>query len=113
MKLLFDQNLSFKLCRLLADSFDAMTTDRPYRKHLPLADVLEDFRANTGTQFAPEVVCAFCRAFLKEIEGAAKEQRLIKLLGKNYEHVESVSPILSQMISDLDGGAMSASASSH
>jgi HD-GYP domain-containing protein (c-di-GMP phosphodiesterase class II) len=53
----------------LADSFDAMTTDRPYRKKLPLEDVLEDFRANTGTQFDPEVVCAFCRAFLNEIEG--------------------------------------------
>jgi len=97
----------------LADSFDAMTTDRPYRKKLPLADVLEDFRANTGTQFAPEVVCAFCRAFLKEIEGTAKEQRLIKLLGKNYDHVENVSPLLSQMISDLDSGAMSATASGH
>jgi len=43
----------------LADSFDAMTTDRPYRKKLALADVLEDFRRNTGTQFDPAVVCAF------------------------------------------------------
>src|SRR5712672_572493 len=86
----------------LADSFDAMTTDRPYRKHLPLADVLEDFRVNTGTQFEPAVVCAFCRAFLKEIEGTSKEKRLIKLLGKNYDNAESVSPLLSQLISDLD-----------
>src|SRR6266403_2210603 len=92
----------------LADSFDAMTTDRPYRKHLPLADVLEDFRVNTGTQFEPAVVCAFCRAFLKEIEGASKEKRLIKLLGKNYQDVESLSPLLNSLISDLDGGAMTA-----
>ena len=99
----------------LADSFDAMTTDRPYRKHLPLADVLEDFRVNTGTQFEPAVVCAFCRAFLKEVEGASKEKRLIKLLGKNYDNVESVSPLLSQLISDLDrnGGVHAASAIGH
>ncbi len=99
----------------LADSFDAMTTDRPYRKHLPLADVLEDFRLNTGTQFEPAVVCAFCRAFLKEIEGTSKEKRLIKLLGKNYDNVESVSPLLSQLISDLDGndGARAAGAVGH
>jgi len=99
----------------LADSFDAMTTDRPYRKHLPLADVLEDFRVNTGTQFEPAVVCAFCRAFLKEIEGSSKEKRLIKLLGKNYDNVESVSPLLSQLISDLDrnGGVHAASAIGH
>jgi HD-GYP domain-containing protein (c-di-GMP phosphodiesterase class II) len=87
----------------LADSFDAMTTDRPYRKHLPLADVLEDFRVNTGTQFEPAVVCAFCRAFLKEIDGTSKEKRLMKLLVKNYDNVESVSPLLTQLISDLDG----------
>ncbi len=99
----------------LADSFDAMTTDRPYRKRLPLADVLEDFRVNTGTQFEPKVVCAFCRAFLKEIDGTAKDKRLMKLLAKNYDNVESVSPILSQLLSDLDGnGEMrAASAAGH
>src|SRR5437016_2398722 len=99
----------------LADSFDAMTTDRPYRKKLPLTDVLEDFRANTGTQFEPAVVCAFCRAFLKEIDGSSKERRLIKLLGKNYDNVESVSPLLTQLISDLDsnGGARAAIVAGH
>ncbi len=99
----------------LADSFDAMTTDRPYRNRLPLADVLEDFRANTGTQFEPAVVCAFCRAFLKEIEGTSKEKRLMKLLGKNYDDVESVSPLLTQLISDLDGNGdfRAASAAGH
>src|SRR2546425_999337 len=97
----------------LADSFDAMTTDRPYRKKLPLEDVFNDFRANTGTQFAPEVVCAFCRAFLKEIEGTSKEKRLMKLLGRNYDNVESVSPLLNQLISDLDGGAKAATGTSH
>jgi HD-GYP domain-containing protein (c-di-GMP phosphodiesterase class II) len=99
----------------LADSFDAMTTDRPYRNRLPLADVLEDFRLNTGTQFEPAVVCAFCRAFLKEIEGTSKDKRLMKLLAKNYDNVESVSPILSQLISDLDGNGdmRAASAAGH
>jgi HD-GYP domain-containing protein (c-di-GMP phosphodiesterase class II) len=94
----------------LADSFDAMTTDRPYRKRLALADVLADFRANTGTQFEPAVVCAFCRAFLKEIEGTSKEKRLMKLLGKNYEDVESLSPLLNSLIADLNGGTMTAGA---
>jgi HD-GYP domain-containing protein (c-di-GMP phosphodiesterase class II) len=94
----------------LADSFDAMTTDRPYRKRRPLEDVLEDFRANTGTQFEPAVVCAFCRAFLKEIEGTSKEKRLMKLLGKNYDKLESLSPLLNSLISDLDVGAMTVGA---
>jgi HD-GYP domain-containing protein (c-di-GMP phosphodiesterase class II) len=97
----------------VADSFDAMTTDRPYRKRLPLEDVFVDFRENTGTQFAPEVICAFCRAFLREIEGTSKEKRLMKLLGRNYDHVEDVGPLLNQLISDLDGGAMAATATTH
>jgi len=96
----------------LADSFDAMTTDRPYRKKLPLEDVFQDFRANTGTQFEPAVVCAFCRAFLKEIDGT-KERRLLNLINRNYDHVERMSPLLSQLISDLDGGAVAASATTH
>ncbi len=93
----------------LADSFDAMTTDRPYRKKLPLEDVLEDFRANTGTQFDPDVMCAFCRAFLNEIEGR-KEKRLLNLLKRNYDNVENVSPLLNQLISDFDGGSLAATA---
>jgi HD-GYP domain-containing protein (c-di-GMP phosphodiesterase class II) len=94
----------------LADSFDAMTTDRPYRKRIPLEDVFADFRENTGTQFEPAVVCAFCRAFLKEIDGTSKDKRLIKLLGKNYDNVESLSPLLSSLIADLNGSTMTVGA---
>ena len=92
----------------LADSFDAMTTDRPYRKRLPLEDVLIDFRANTGTQFDPAVVCAFCRAFLKEIEGK-KERRLLNLLNRNYDNLESVTPLLNQLLTEFDGSQIAAS----
>jgi hypothetical protein len=91
----------------VADSFDAMTTDRPYRKRRPLEEIVADLRANTGTQFAPEVVCAFCRAFLKEISGDAKA-RIVRLLGKNYDNVEGLSPLLSELISDLDKGGLAA-----
>jgi HD-GYP domain-containing protein (c-di-GMP phosphodiesterase class II) len=84
-----------------------MTTDRPYRKKLPLTDVLEDFRQNTGTQFDPAVVCAFCRAFLNEIEGK-KERRLLNLLNRNYDDLEGVTPILNQMLTEFDGAALAA-----
>ncbi len=97
----------------LADSFDAMTTDRPYRKRLPLADVFNDFRANTGTQFAPEVVCAFCRAFLKEIDGSSNETRISRLLAKSYGNLESLRPLLSALISEFDTNALASSATTH
>ncbi|CAN5456134.1 hypothetical protein BH20ACI3_BH20ACI3_23980 [soil metagenome] len=54
----------------LADSFDAMTTDRPYKTLRSFEDVIQDFRQNTGTQFDSQVVLALSRALLKEIIGA-------------------------------------------
>lgn len=40
----------------LADSFDAMTSDRTYRKALPLETVIGEIRKHAGTQFDPELV---------------------------------------------------------
>jgi hypothetical protein len=40
----------------LADCFDAMSSDRTYRKALPLEAVVDEVRKCAGTQFAPEVV---------------------------------------------------------
>lgn len=47
--------------RILAvvDSFDAMVTDRPYRKAMPPWKAVEEIAAMTGTQFDPRVVEAF------------------------------------------------------
>lgn len=50
----------------LADTFDAMAQSRPYRKALPLEAVLEEIRAESGKQFAPDVVAAFFNAKLYE-----------------------------------------------
>ncbi|TEB13493.1 HD domain-containing phosphohydrolase [Pelotomaculum propionicicum] len=50
----------------VADAFDAMTTDRPYRKAMSLQIALEELWANSGTQFDPEVVRAFFEAFEKD-----------------------------------------------
>jgi ribonuclease P protein subunit RPR2 len=43
----------------VADSFDAMTSDRPYRDAMPLALALEEIAAGAGVQFDPVVVEAF------------------------------------------------------
>ena len=37
----------------VADAFDAMLTDRPYRQGLPLDGALEEIERNAGTQFDP------------------------------------------------------------
>ncbi len=43
----------------VADAYDAMTSDRPYRKALEEADVLAQFRKYAGSQFDPRVLEAF------------------------------------------------------
>jgi HD-GYP domain-containing protein (c-di-GMP phosphodiesterase class II) len=85
----------------LADSFDAMTTDRPYRRRRSFEDVVRDLRENSGTQFDGKVVAAFARALLKEVNGATKERRITKMLGKDYLQGENVSTLLSDLITDL------------
>lgn len=39
----------------LADSFDAMTTDRPYRKAFPISRALREISSGRGRQFDPEM----------------------------------------------------------
>ena len=40
----------------VADSFDAMTSDRPYRRGVPVEEALDELRRCSGTQFDPFAV---------------------------------------------------------
>ncbi|MCM8787497.1 MAG: two-component system response regulator, partial [Candidatus Omnitrophica bacterium] len=43
----------------LADAFDAMTTDRPYRKAYSFTEAIKEIKKNRKKQFSPKVVDAF------------------------------------------------------
>jgi len=86
----------------LADSFDAMTTDRPYRRRRSFEDVVQDLRENSGKQFDGKVVAAFARAILKEVRGETKDRRITKMLGKSYLEGEHVETLLTDLIADLE-----------
>jgi hypothetical protein len=85
----------------LADSFDAMTTDRPYRRRRTFEDVVRDLRENSGKQFDGKVVAAFAKAILKEVTGETKERRITKMLGRSYLEDENVPALLTDLIADL------------
>ncbi len=61
-----------RLARIMsvADCFDAMASNRPYRKRMERTLVLKIIRENSGTQFDPEAVDAFFRIVdqIKETE---------------------------------------------
>jgi HD-GYP domain-containing protein (c-di-GMP phosphodiesterase class II) len=78
---------------IVADSFDAMTTDRPYRDGLSHEAALAEIERNAGTQFHPAVAKAFVAVQrdldpttvltpeeLEEIRGASAPYR-IRLVG--------------------------------
>lgn len=52
----------------VADAFDAMVTDRPYRKGMQPWNAVEEIIAKAGKQFDPEVVNAFKRVISQKIE---------------------------------------------
>jgi HD-GYP domain-containing protein (c-di-GMP phosphodiesterase class II) len=85
----------------LADSFDAMTTDRPYKRRRPANEIVEDLQRNSGKQFAPELVTAFFNGMLKELTGETKQKRFRRLLGKDYMEAEGIVPMLKNALNGM------------
>jgi HD-GYP domain-containing protein (c-di-GMP phosphodiesterase class II) len=61
----------------LADTFDAMTTDRPYRRALPIHAALEEIEDHAGTQFDPELA----RAWVELVEEMERADGALQMLG--------------------------------
>lgn len=59
----------------LADCYDAMTSDRPYRKGLPVEVALQEIEKNAGIQFDPELAQAFL-AMMRDQIGRTADMRL-------------------------------------
>jgi len=52
-----------------ADTFDALTSERPYREALSLEDALKEIRRHIGTQFDPQIVEALEKIVMRKIMG--------------------------------------------
>ena len=66
-------NLIVSDSRIVAviDAWDAMTSDRPYRKALGRDIAVAELRKGAGTQFDPKIVDAFLAVELAEAEASA------------------------------------------
>jgi putative nucleotidyltransferase with HDIG domain len=60
----------------VADTFDAITSDRPYRAGLPLQEAISIITTQSGKQFAPDVVAAFCRLMDSSIPLHETDERI-------------------------------------
>jgi putative nucleotidyltransferase with HDIG domain len=71
----------------LADAFDSMASDRPYKEALPRERILEELTTGSGTQFAPGVVDVFVEA-LKGTEDF--QQRIAEIYSRKDQHVSAL-----------------------
>jgi HD-GYP domain-containing protein (c-di-GMP phosphodiesterase class II) len=53
---------------LVADAFEALTSDRPYRRGRPEAEAMLELEHHSGSQFDPDCVVALQRALNSERE---------------------------------------------
>jgi len=58
----------------VADSFDAMVADRPYRKGLGVKEAAKELARCAGTQFDPAIVDSFCSRLDRLAKNQAAEQ---------------------------------------
>ena len=61
----------------VADTFDAMTSDRPYRRALPWEAARDEIVRHRGTQFDSQVVDAFLQAYEEWVQREAREKAAV------------------------------------
>jgi response regulator RpfG family c-di-GMP phosphodiesterase len=71
---------------LMGDAFDAMTTDRVYRKGMPVAEALAEMRRFSGIQFCPELVDCIEEIFRQ---------------GKISDEISKTTPTIDELINHI------------
>lgn len=69
---------------LIADTFDAMTSSRPYRKGLDYEIAFQELRDFAGTQFDPNLVEHFITAMKKE-QSKNEDEFYIEIVDDNFK----------------------------
>ena len=68
----------------IADTYDAMTSKRPYRESLPKETVIKEIENNLGTQFDPELGTAFLNILNN------KYAEILEIQNKYYEEAKKL-----------------------
>lgn len=72
----------------VADAFDTMTTDRPYRKALSFGEAMKEFERCSGTQFCPRAVEAFLDGLYSH--STAAEDAVVDVLGRSTQSCQDI-----------------------
>jgi HD-GYP domain-containing protein (c-di-GMP phosphodiesterase class II) len=85
----------------IADAFDAMTSDRPYRPALELQEAVRRIREGVGVQFDGEIARVFLDVLRSEVSGDAPEPALIAGLNRQFS-ADTVIGRIDRVLSDLE-----------
>ncbi|HIE51807.1 MAG TPA: GAF domain-containing protein [Armatimonadetes bacterium] len=78
----------------VADTYDAMTTNRPYRKALPREIALQELIRNRGVQFDPQIVDAFLRCVARgEVDHLDGQSGAQELIAEHFRQVAREEPV--------------------
>ncbi len=61
----------------LADAFDAMTSDRPYREKMPLSEACREVMRCQGTQFDAKITRTFFNILRRELNGEVSDPQIL------------------------------------
>lgn len=84
----------------LADSFDAMTSQRPYRKKMDVQSAIGELRKCLASQFDNKIMLVFCKVLEKEIRGELPEPNILPNLDRNSD-LSVISSMLDAIIVEL------------
>jgi putative nucleotidyltransferase with HDIG domain len=69
----------------MADAFDAMTSDRPYRAQIGLEETLREIKRCTGTQFDANIAEVLFRVLKKELTSEGLPSEIFPCLNLDYD----------------------------
>lgn len=81
----------------VADAYEAMTSDRSFRKHRSKEDAEEELRRGSGTQFDPMLVDVFLKLL---DEGFAVDDKKENLMQNDFSAIEDASDLLRQVLNE-------------
>jgi HD-GYP domain-containing protein (c-di-GMP phosphodiesterase class II) len=84
----------------LADAFDAMTSDRPYRPALGLVEAVGRIHEGVSVQFDPAVTRAFLQVLRGEVRGEGSAPQILSGIDMRFSHAAVLGRI-DRLLGDL------------
>jgi len=79
----------------IADSYDAMTSDRPYRKGMPHDEAMQEIKRHSGTQFDPELATVFVNNTETDLKQAAEQTD--QWFHENHRNFDSTATLVASL----------------